>query len=62
MSPRAVVPSVLLFSTLAVAAALLLPPKLSGAAQPEAAPAEPALNSANAGELCLRLPKIPRVT
>ncbi|MGE9010409.1 hypothetical protein ACO2JO_17620 [Leptospira interrogans] len=60
MSPRAVVPSVLLFSTLAVAAALLLPPKISGAAQPEAAPAEPALNSANAGELCLRLSENPK--
>ncbi|MBR1194324.1 SEL1-like repeat protein [Bradyrhizobium sp. AUGA SZCCT0160] len=60
MSPRAVVPSVLLFSTLAVAAALLLPPKLSGAAQPEAAPAEPALNSANASELCLRLSENPK--
>ncbi|MBR1146296.1 SEL1-like repeat protein [Bradyrhizobium sp. AUGA SZCCT0431] len=60
MSPRAVVPSVLLFSTFIVAAALLLPPKISGAAQPEAAPAEPALNSANAGELCLRLSENPK--
>jgi TPR repeat protein len=61
LSPRVVVPSVMLFSALAVAAALFLPPMLSGAAQPdEATQAEPALNSANAGELCLRLSENPK--
>ena len=60
LSPRVVVPSVMLFSALAVAAALVLPPMLSSAAHPEAAQAEPALNSANAGELCLRLSENPK--
>ena len=59
MSPRVVVPSVMLFSALAVAAVLYLPPVLSGTARPEAARTEPALNSANAGELCLRLSENP---
>jgi len=59
MSPRVVVPSVLLLAALAVAAVLHLPPVLSGTAGPEAAHAEPALNSANAGELCLRLSENP---
>ncbi|MGH6752881.1 MAG: tetratricopeptide repeat protein [Bradyrhizobium sp.] len=60
LSPRVVVPSVMLFSAIAVAAALFLPPMLSGAAQSEPARAEPALNSANAGELCLRLSENPK--
>jgi TPR repeat protein len=59
MSPRVVVPSVILFSALAVAATLYLPPVLSGTARSEVARAEPALNSANAGELCLRLSENP---
>jgi TPR repeat protein len=55
-----VVPLVIVLAALGVAAALLLPPMWSDAAQPAAAQPEPALTSANAGELCLRLSENPK--
>ena len=60
ISLRMAVPSVMLFSALVVVAALYLPPALSGTAQSGAAPLEPVLNPANAGELCLRLSENPQ--
>ena len=60
LPPRVVVPSVILFAVLGVVAALFLPPMWSNAVAPEAVQPEPALTSANAGELCLRLSENPR--
>jgi TPR repeat protein len=58
-SPRMVVLTVILLAALGVAAALALPPIWSDA-RPEAAQTEPALSSANAGEICLRLSENPK--
>ena len=60
LPPRVVVPSVILLAVLGVVAALFLPPMWSDAVAPEAVQPEPALTSANAGELCLRLSENPR--
>jgi len=59
-SSRVVVPMVILFSVLGVVATLFLPPMLSDAVQSKAAKPEPTLNSANAGELCVRLSENPK--
>jgi len=58
-SPRVVVPTVILLAALGVAAMLFLPQLGSEAATSEPVQ-EPALTSANAGELCLQLSENPK--